>query len=72
MDIQSSRFDEEINFHPNREIFLSILEFRTQCSDSPPIGLSVYDMYGRSESEQTLMGGETGRESSGGGLESTS
>uniref|UniRef100_A0A8D8L1H7 (northern house mosquito) hypothetical protein n=1 Tax=Culex pipiens TaxID=7175 RepID=A0A8D8L1H7_CULPI len=28
-----------------------------------PIGLSVYDMYGRSESEQTLIGGETGRES---------
>lgn len=31
------------------------------------MGLSVYEMYGRSESEQTLIGGETGRESSGGG-----
>lgn len=28
-----------------------------------PIGLSVYEMYGRSESEYTLMGGETGRDS---------
>jgi len=32
----------------------------------PPIGLSVYDMYGKSESEQTLIGGDVGRESSGG------
>lgn len=39
----------------------------------PPIGLSVYDMYGKSESEHTLIGGEVGRESSGGvGLLSTS
>lgn len=30
---------------------------------SPPIGLSVYEMYGRSESEQTLIGGDDGRES---------
>lgn len=30
--------------------------------ESPPIGLSVYDTYGRSESEQTLIGGDTGRE----------
>jgi hypothetical protein len=30
---------------------------------SPPIGLSVYDMYGKSESEQTLIGGDTGRDS---------
>lgn len=29
------------------------------------MGLSVYDMYGKSESEQMLMGGETGRESDG-------
>lgn len=29
----------------------------------PPIGLSVYETYGRSESEQTLVGGETGLES---------
>lgn len=29
----------------------------------PPIGLSVYEMYGRSESEQTLIGGDAGRES---------
>lgn len=28
----------------------------------PPIGLSVYEMYGKSESEQTLIGGETGRD----------
>lgn len=31
-------------------------------SNAPPIGLSVYDTYGRSESEQTLIGGETGLE----------
>lgn len=29
----------------------------------PPIGLSVYETYGKSESEQTLIGGETGLES---------
>lgn len=28
----------------------------------PPIGLSVYETYGRSESEHMLIGGETGRE----------
>lgn len=38
----------------------------------PPMGLQVYDTYGKSESEQTLIGGETGRESSGGGLVSIS
>lgn len=32
--------------------------------NTPP-SLSVYDTYGRSESEQTLIGGETGRESDG-------
>lgn len=37
--------------------------FRVYNNLSPPIGLSVYDMYGKSESEQMLMGGETGRES---------
>lgn len=31
----------------------------------PPIGLSVYETYGKSESEQTLIGGETGLESGG-------
>lgn len=36
------------------------------------MGLQVYDTYGKSESEQTLIGGETGRESSGGGLVSIS
>lgn len=29
----------------------------------PPIGLSVYETYGKSESEQTLVGGDTGLES---------
>lgn len=39
----------------------------------PPIGLSVYETYGKSESLQTLIGGEVGLdESSGGGLLSTS
>lgn len=36
---------------------------RNVMKDSPPIGLSVYETYGKSESEQTLVGGETGLES---------
>lgn len=51
-----------INCHDIRSIKLS----------SPPMVCPVYDMYGKSESEHTLIGGETGRESSGGGLVSVS
>lgn len=30
-----------------------------------PPSLSVYDTYGKSESEQTLIGGDTGRDTDG-------
>lgn len=42
------------------EIVSNILKWESQLF-LPPIGLFVYEMYGRSESEQTLIGGDTGR-----------
>lgn len=47
----------------NTKVSMQKMSYSRTCNDHiPPMGRSVYEIYGKSESEQTLIGGDTGLE----------